>query len=187
MQILYEPPYRWLMRLPIFGSDIRAPARFAMPAILALSAAASLSCAYFLRFTSKGRLVLAAAICGLVLDMWVDRLSLVPVPVGWSAERAEGSRAVLELPLGDVEPDVAAMYRATQRKVPTVNGNSAYAPPHYGVLRRALREGDETVFPRLAGGGSVLVAVDTRNDPDATMADADPTGSGIGVERATAS
>jgi len=166
-QILYEPPYRWLMRLPVFGSDIRAPARFAMPAILALSTAASLSCVYVLRFKLVGRLVLATAVCGLVLDTWIGHLPLIPVPVGWSAERAEGSRAVLELPLGDVEPDVEAMYRATRREAPAVNGYSAYAPPYYAVLRRALREEDETIMPRLAVGGSVLVAVDTRNDPDA--------------------
>ena len=50
-QILYEPPYAWLMRLPVFDSAVRAPARFAMPAALALSVAAGLA---FSRLTSEG-------------------------------------------------------------------------------------------------------------------------------------
>ena len=33
--ILYRPPYAWLMNLPLFADGVRAPARFAMPAVLA--------------------------------------------------------------------------------------------------------------------------------------------------------
>ena len=39
-RILYEPPYAWLMRLPVFAGGVRVPARFAMLGALALSVAA---------------------------------------------------------------------------------------------------------------------------------------------------
>src|SRR5262249_50376612 len=41
-QIFYEPVYRWLLELPFFGS-VRVPARFAMPAMLALSVSGALA------------------------------------------------------------------------------------------------------------------------------------------------
>jgi hypothetical protein len=41
--VLYQAPYAWLMWLPGFDDAFRAPARFAMLAVLALSAAAALA------------------------------------------------------------------------------------------------------------------------------------------------
>src|SRR5262249_10636191 len=98
-QILYEPPYAWLMRVPIFGS-IRAPARFAMLTILCLSVAGALA---FSRFSVEGirRRVLAAALMtGILADGWIRVLALPALPAAWPSERAAGYAAVIELPLG---------------------------------------------------------------------------------------
>ena len=166
-QVLYEPPYAWLMRLPVFGSAIRAPARFAMPAILALSAAAAIG---FARLTAGGRGLRNASFmvaCGaIVADTWMGGLPMLPLRSSWSPRWAASVSSVLELPLGVIEADVAAMHRTTSHQRPVVNGYSGFLPPHYGVLRRALSEGDETILPEVAATGSVLVAVDRRADRD---------------------
>jgi hypothetical protein len=171
-QVLYEPPYAWLMRLPVFGSAIRAPARFAMPAILALSAAAAIG---FARLTAGNRHLRRAAVvvaCGaIVADTWMGGLPMVALRSNWSPAWAATASSVLELPLGTVMTDVAAMYRTTGHRLPVVNGYSGFSPPHYAVLRRALSEGDGTILPQVAATGPVLVAVDRRADRDRRLQD----------------
>ena len=57
---MYRAPYSWLMRLPGFDA-IRAPARFAMLAVLCLSVAAGLSFArLMLRYGNKSHPSLAS-------------------------------------------------------------------------------------------------------------------------------
>lgn len=166
-QVLYEPPYAWLMRLPVFASAIRAPARFAMPAILALSAAAAIAFARLTAGRPTLRQVALVAACGaIVADTWIGGLPLVALPSSWSPHWAAQASSVLELPLGTIVPDVAAMYRTARHQLPVVNGYSGFLPPHYAVLRRALSEGDETILPQVAATGPVLVAVDRRADRD---------------------
>ena len=79
-QILYEPPYAWLMRLPVFEDGVRAPARFGMPVALALSVAAGLA---FSRLTRKGTrgtaVALAVAVTGVLADAWVPVMPLAPI------------------------------------------------------------------------------------------------------------
>src|SRR5207247_857782 len=117
--------YAWLMRLPVFDSGVRAPARFAMPAALALSVAAGLA---FSRLTSKGSrrtaAALAVAITGIFADTWVPAMPLAPIPTVWNPARAQGFAVVLELPLGEVAEDVAAMSRTIWHHLPTINGYS---------------------------------------------------------------
>jgi hypothetical protein len=164
-QILYEPPYAWLMRLPVFGTDVRAPARFAMPAVLALSAAAAV--AFSQRASGRAglrRIALAVVAGGIVTDTWTSGVPMPPVPGGWTPARASDVASVLELPLGDIEGDVAAMYRATRHERPTMNGYSGFTPPHYTVLRHALGEGDETAVSEMARTGPLLITVDRRKD-----------------------
>jgi hypothetical protein len=110
-QILYEPPYAWLMRLRAFGS-VRVPARFAMPAMLALSVSGALPLGRVHLAERMHHAVALGLMAGVIADGWATHLPLLPAPDFWPAVRADGFTAVLELPLGDVVADAAAIYRA---------------------------------------------------------------------------
>jgi hypothetical protein len=164
-QILYEPPFAWLMRLPAFGS-VRVPARFAMPAMLTLSVSGALA---FGRFHFQGRTRHAVAIAlmaGIIADTWVTHLPLPAVPDFWPAARAGGFSAVLELPLGDAFADLAAMYRVTDHHHSVMNGASGFEPTHYLTLKTALNERDPAIFDGLPAGAPVLVVIDRLADAD---------------------
>ena len=47
----------------------------------------------------------------IIADAWMTHLPLSAVPDYWPAARADGFAAVLELPVGEVFADAAAMYR----------------------------------------------------------------------------
>jgi hypothetical protein len=159
-QILYEPPYAWLMRFGVFSRAIRVPARFAMPAILALSTGAALGLALLTR-ERRSAVLIAGSIAAVVADAWVGRLPFVDPPPRPGIEVA-GVSSFVELPLGDLYRDVAAMYRSTLVGVPTVNGYSGFEPEYYEALRVALDERDETVLDALASRGPLLIASDRR-------------------------
>jgi len=160
-QFLYEPPYAWLMRLAVFGESIRVPSRFAMPAFLSLAIAAAIG---FTRIAERGRLrqaILAVAAVGIALEAWSKDIPMLEPPEPWPAiAHSSAATAVLDLPVGDVNHDVAAMYRASQLGLRSLNGYSGYLPPHYEVLRLATRERDETVLYAAAERGPLLVTVD---------------------------
>jgi hypothetical protein len=165
-RIFYRPPYAWLMNLPLFADGVRVPARFAMPAVLALSVAAALA---FDRFAVSPRVRRALALvvaAGVLADGWIHGLALPGVPDTWHTVDARGLTGVLELPAGEILGDAAAVYRATLHGYPTVNGMSGYEPKHYVVLRLALAAGDRTAIDALAESGPLLVAVDKRADGD---------------------
>jgi hypothetical protein len=86
------------------------------------------------------------------------------LPDVWPVARASGFAAVLELPLGDVYDDIAAMYRATVHAHPVVNGNSGFEPTHYLTLKTALEEHDPSALDGLPPGAPVLVVVDKKKD-----------------------
>lgn len=169
-QILYEPPYAWLMRLPFFADTVRVPARFGMLGVLALSVAASLA---FSRLTSLSRhrtALLTAALIGIVGDGWIRALPLATPPQTRFRISAESrTAAVMELPLGDVFRDTAALYRASFHRTPTVNGYNGYEPSYYQALRRALDDRDATILDALAPFGPLLIATDGRVDPDRSL------------------
>lgn len=160
----YKPPYVWLMQLPGYSS-IRVPARFAMLGTLCLAAAAALA---LTRLTSRlGRrsaLVAGIGLCAVAMaDGWIAGVPLPSIPKRITAlEVARNTNAVVELPLGDVEPDLAAMYRSMYHRSPVVNGYSGYVPAPYGVLRLALDEGDTGALNAL--DGSLTVVVDPTAD-----------------------
>ncbi len=166
-QILYKPPYAWLMHLPLFDHGVRAPARLAMLVALALSVAAALA---FSRLSARGSrrtsVALAIVVAGILADTWVPGIPLAPVPDTWNPPPARGFAAVVELPLGGTGEDVAAMYHTIRHHLPTINGYSGYAPPHYDALRIALANRDETALDSLASSGPVLVAADRNKDGD---------------------
>jgi len=165
-QFLYEPPYAWLMQLSIFRDGIRVPARFAMPTILALSAAAALAYARLVT-TQSARVAAVLVTAGILADSWIAPIPLFERPARWPDEMARTRAAVaIELPLGDTMRDIAAMYRAMAAGIPIVNGNSGYLPAHYRPLTLALATGDETAFDALTEAGPLLVSID-RTDPGA--------------------
>lgn len=171
-QVLYEPPYAWLMRLPYFGDTVRVPARFAMLAILALSVAAGLAFHRFASLTRHRAVLLLAVAAGIVADGWIRALPLPAVPQrSFQIPASERPAAVLELPLGDVWRDSAAMYRVTTHQTPAVNGYNGYEPSYYQVLRRALETRDQTILDELAAFGPMLIAIDDRIDAEEPWAE----------------
>ena len=164
-QILYEPPYAWLLRLPLFES-VRVPARFAMPGMLALSVSGALALGRLHLLERARRRVAVALMAGIIADGWVTHLPLPAVPDFWPRSRADGFAAVLELPLGDVFADVAAMYRGIDHRRPVMNGDSGFIPTHYAPLVIALNERDPAIFDGFPAGAPVLIVIDRLADSD---------------------
>jgi hypothetical protein len=162
-QFLYRPPYSWLMHLPFFADGIRAPARFAMPAVLTLSAAATLAYARLASSSARQNLLLPLAAAALVADTWIRGLALPPVPAPLPGVPSDVV-AVLTVPFGDAEQEAAAVYRTVQAGHTAVNGMSGYDPLHYAVLRLALTEGDSEALDVVAERGPLLLAVDKHAD-----------------------
>lgn len=164
--ILYKPPYAWLMNLPLFADEVRAPARFAMPAALALAAAGALA---FNRFTLNERrrqLILIASMIGIVADGWIGRYDLPTIPATWSIPANHRFGPVLELPFMEGASDFLAMYRTTLHGHQTVNGQSGYFPPHYSAMQLAFEEGDAAAFDAFTQADPLLVALNTGADPE---------------------
>jgi hypothetical protein len=102
---------------------------------------------------------------GILADTWVPGIPLGAVPESWSPPPGVFS-AVLELPLGGTGDDVTAMYHTLRHHLPTINGYSGYAPPHYTALHIALEERDVTALDGLAARGPLLVAADSSRNGD---------------------
>lgn len=160
----YKPPYAWLLHLPGF-STVRVPARFAMLAELCLAIAAAIA---FARLVSRAspraaHAAAAAAICAVLADSWAHALPLPALPERLASLEASGVRgAVVELPLGDVGGDTAAIYRSMYHRRPLVNGYSGFVPPPYTLLRLALDEGEIDALDAFRGDGPLTVVVDPR-------------------------
>lgn len=167
-QVLYEPPYAWLMRLPFFADGampvptVRVPARFGMLVVLALSAAASLA---FTRVGSSrraGSVLLVAAVAGIIADGWMRDLPLLDPARGVPAPARDRTAALMMLPLGDTRTDTAAMYWASISGRPVVNGYHSYAPLSYHLLKLAIADRDPSALDALAALGPLVIAADNR-------------------------
>ncbi|HUE90009.1 MAG TPA: discoidin domain-containing protein, partial [Vicinamibacterales bacterium] len=79
---------------------------------------------------------------------------------GFRIPPGDRSVAVLELPLGNIARDTAAMYRVTLHGKRTVNGYNGYEPLYYQVLKHALADRDRTALEALASFGPLLIAAD---------------------------
>ena len=160
-QFLYEPPYAWLMRGPVFGESVREPGRFAMLVVLALAMAAALSFARLTRTRRNPALVVTLAAVGLVADGWIGNLPMLPPPTPWPSQvPTAGVVAFLEVPFGDIYHDTAAMFRAVAGSLPTANGYSGYEPSYYKAARHAFGERDDSVLDAFASRGPLIVSVD---------------------------
>jgi hypothetical protein len=147
-RVLYKPPYAWLMLLPGFRDEFRVPARFAMLAVLALSAAAAIA---IVRLTThwsyRSRLVAVGAIAMAILaESWIYPFPMVAAPTRLEVPAAvPASAVVLELPV-NLNEDALAMFHGTTHHRASVNGLSGYSPPHYNLFVRALEEGNVAVL-----------------------------------------
>jgi hypothetical protein len=54
--------------------------------------------------------------------------------------RTPAAAVVAELPLGDIEPDLRAMFYSLVHRRPILNGYSGFFPPQYGLLTVALSD-----------------------------------------------
>lgn len=163
LQVLYRPPYAWLMALPGF-SELRVPARFGMLFVLSIAMAAAIGFARLTltRSPPSRRALAAIAVALSLVESW-PREKVDPPAAPIAALRGIDDRApVLELPLGNIGRDVAAVYRSIEHGHPIVNGYSGYDPPHYQVLRVGLNLNDGAVIDELARDGVLIVAVDHR-------------------------
>lgn len=164
LDMLYRPPYAWLMALPGFDSSIRVPARFAMPAALALSIAGGLAFPRIVGLMrTSGSLLAVACLLAITADTWPSSLPIQDAPQPWHVTADPDAAAVMELPLGGAEFDAAAMYRTAFHGLPTVNGMSGYLTPRYEVLARAVGERDPVALWAIAATGPVLIALDKRD------------------------
>lgn len=159
-RVIYKAPYAWLMLLPGFRDEFRAPARFAMLAALTLSVAAAL--AYWRLVGARSAPVRLATAClvgvAILTDSWLEPLPLIPAPPPLAIPAGVAEDAVvLEWPIG-VE-DATAVYHSMSHRRRTVNGMSGYAPPHYMILSRALAEGRLDVLGGLTGHADVALFV----------------------------
>ena len=157
--IIFHGPYWWLLQLPGF-SGLRVPARFGALFVFCVGVAAALA---FAQLTANIRLRVRAlvaiiAVAVIVVEAW-PWMTVVELPPPLPIADDEGAAAVLELPVGTVERDTAALFRTMSHRMPLVNGYSGYIPIHYSILRRALEQGDERVLDALCRRGDLLVAV----------------------------
>ncbi len=164
---MYRGPYTLLMYLPGFNS-LRVPARFWMTVTLCLAVVGAMVFARLTERVGRSAWVVAALVSvGVLADTWMARMPLAAIPRPFAAlECGRGTGPVVELPLGDTYPDVAAMYRQMSHGRPVVNGFSGYFPPHYAALRFGLRLRDHDVLTELAARGITDIVVDREPDPD---------------------
>ena len=103
------------MLFPGFDEGLRVPARFVMITILAVAVAAGIA---LVRLTGSASRTVRVAVTVLVLtaiaaDSWTFTLPMPSAPpLIELPDAVPPSAAVLELPLGNVGPDIAAVYRS---------------------------------------------------------------------------
>jgi hypothetical protein len=159
--IMHRGPYALLMYLPGFNA-LRVPARFWMMVTLCLAVVGAM---VFARLAGRlGHMRRAAAVLlafGILADTWMTAMPLADIPRPIAAlDCGRGTGPIMELPLGETYPDVAAMYRQMSHGRPVVNGYSGYFPPHYAALRFGLALQEHDVLTELASRGITDVIVD---------------------------
>ncbi len=112
--VLYRGPYEFLMLFPGFDSGLRVPARFVMMTILAVAIAAGIALVRLTAAASRRARVAFTIVVLLAItaDSWTFTNPMPSVPPFVELPgTVPDSAAVLELPLGNVGPDIAAVYR----------------------------------------------------------------------------
>jgi hypothetical protein len=163
-QVLGRPldlfaPYRILYEYVPGFEGVRAPARFAMVVAFMLAVLGGYGAAVLAKSKWGSRLLLAVAAMFLLEGTAVPFLvNGVTPPSGFHPPearlyrpgrapaiyrepvRAIGDGVLAELPLGQPDFDLRAMYYSTVHWRPILNGYSGFYPPHYGQLAFALGE-----------------------------------------------
>jgi hypothetical protein len=160
-------PYSFLYEMVPGFAGVRVPARFAMVAVLMLAVLGGLGAARVAR-RRHGSLLLAAVAVAFLAESLVlpFTVNAVTVPPGYNAPAARVYRPqrapnvyrqfarlapdgiLVELPLGEPDFDLRAVYYSTVHWRPVLNGYSGYFAPHYGKL--ALAVSDVPRFPEAA-------------------------------------
>ena len=146
--VLYRPPYWWLMQLPGLDS-VRVPARFGLLMIVALTQAGALA---FARLAPARHRVTALVAVAILLEGWMPRLPVVVLPVALQvpARATAAGAATLELPVSnDFAPNTAALLNGLTHSQPMINGYGGYIPAYYHVLRLGLEDQDASVIGAL--------------------------------------
>ncbi len=168
-ELMYRGPYSVLMLFPGFNA-LRVPARFWMMTTMCL---AVIGAVVFDRLTARAgakRSIVCAALCvGVLADTWVARMPLAELPPTFAAVNCapDAGAPIVELPVGHIYRDVAAMYRQMSHGHPLVNGYSGYFPPHYAALRFGLDLRDPDMLSQLAAHGVRDIVVDRDVDEGA--------------------
>lgn len=165
--VFYKAPYSWLMLLPGFSDAFRAPARFALLAVLTLAVAAALAFQQLLKQARPTPRALAAVCLAIavMVESWIVPLPLHDTPRPLDIPQGVPRDAVImEWPPGVYE-GAAAMFRSIVHQHRTVNGLSGYQPPHHGALVAALADGHVDALVPLARFGDIAVFF-AKNDPE---------------------
>ena len=152
-------PYRFLWTYVPGLEGLRVPARFAMIVALMLAALGALGAAAIARMR-RGVFVLAVAAALFLYEAGaapfvvngmspVQGLATPPArlqlprrapPLYGAVGQLPTDAVLADLPLGQADYDVRAMYYSIERWRPIVNGYSGFFPPHYGRVKVALSE-----------------------------------------------
>jgi hypothetical protein len=174
-------PYGFLYDHVPGWDGVRAPARFATIAVLMLSVLAAFGAAWIDRLR-LGRWVLPAAACLFLIESLAVPMEVngVTPPEGFAAPvsriyrpgrapaiykeiaRQRPDAVVAELPLGQPDYDLRAVYYSVTHWHPVLNGYSGFFPPHYGQLITALSDvprHPDVAIDVLRAAGAALVVV----------------------------
>ena len=180
----FASPYRFLYDHVPGWDGVRAPARFATIAVLMLSVLAAFGAAQLDR-RRIGRWILPAVACLFLAESLALPMELngVTPPEGFTTPasriyrfgrapaiyraiaRQSPNAVVAELPLGQPDYDLRAVYYSATHWRPVLNGYSGFFPPHYGQLITALsdipRHPDVAVDALRAAGATLVVVHET--------------------------
>ena len=174
-------PYRMLYDFVPGFEGVRVPARFGMIVALLLAVLAGLGAARFGRSRAATIVIAACAALSLlegrvapfpVNGNAASRDYVTPEPRVYRPARAPAiyqaltntprDVVVLELPLGESEYDVRAVYYSTVHWRRLVNGYSGFFPPHYSrliAILAAAARGDDVAWPVLQELGVTHVVI----------------------------
>jgi len=144
--------------VPAFDG-LRVPARFAMLVALMLTVLAGYGAQLIARFRGGTAVLSVACVLfllestsvpftlngmALIRDMVTPEARIYPPreasDVYWALARQPEGSVLVELPLGQPDYDVRAVYYSTIHWRPLINGYSGFFPPYYGLLTTALSE-----------------------------------------------
>jgi hypothetical protein len=112
------------------------------------------------------RILVAAAVAGLLLDGWPRIFVVLAAAPPRASPSGVASR--LDLPMTD-DNDAQALYQQTFEQVPLRNGFSGYVAPHYYALRTLIQDGDPRILQALAADGALGIVIDHAGDQDGRL------------------